>query len=595
MYTLDQFKGNRPSPVIVKKYYRFFKDRKDVRGALFLPSFANYYRYGSSVPFGKNLDVLAVYHFGRKNGNKKLLKVVLHNEARVLLILNARGLWRDIRRKKMSTVAGLSGWKVIGPIVSKNRKSIPVGKRSRTSPRLRLPGYGIVVEKVFKKGENIKLPHPSLFKVNARTVNRYTLLFAKPGAVGSEPKAFPYPATPATVKRIVTGNTMKTEKPAQPNTKCPSWLHDLHYTESRDLTVAKKQKEMSHWRTWHPMIDPIYWCYYDHEHGSWPGGSYWPIFDYTAWKTSDSSTDHGRQDESHEGFKVYSFPLQDQDKFIVITVHMHLSLARRFTARHHTVGFAVLNKDGELEMELHMKMDFGGGQATLKPRKTIPVNDHEMKIISALGAKKVFAGRRFNVVNVDKKYPKSVDPKFKLNCNINATKTNKRRVLNGIYEQWKGPLNTCSESSRLINVGFNFDVRNPSTAMRTLDGATDETKQILNGDNVNRFMKMSGRNGVLEVGIEHCKFDSFRSDAGIALERTDGVFYTDPYFISIIGESGKNSVRQYIRPEFKKISFRPGKITPVDMWNGYMKYQKKRMNKNRRSMNIEGAVNKMNN
>lgn len=596
MYSLDQFKGKKPLPVIMNKYYCF--DRNGFRTttcAFFAPNSASYGDFPSGKDFACDLDALLVHGTGKnaKGLSRSFLEVHLKEKARVFILLNGPDINGEVFREP-KRVSGLGKeWKVIRAIRSKNGEQIPISDPTRTKKQLFLPSRAVVLETIVSKEQLIVLPHPQRIKVNGNlVVTRYNLLFAKPDAYGSIPKPFPYPKSPQTVQGLLTGKRKSVTK-VQPNKKCPNWLHDLHMTKSRDPTVARAQKELPMWRTWHPPIDPVYWCYYDHEHGAYPG-LYSPMFDYTAWKTYDASTTHKRQDESHGGFKVFSFPLHEAEKFIVIVIHMHVAFARRFFTRHHTAAFAVLNKDWELEMELHMKMDFGGAQVTLKNRTTIAANGQEKEIIQSLLGRKVMAGRRFNVLNAAD-YPANVDPAFLLNCGIRPNANNERQALRGVYEQWKGTLNTCTWGRKRVNHGFNFDVRDASTAMRSLEMATDETKQEMSGDGVNRVLIIPKKSGALRVGTEYCDFDVFKSDATISLEQSEGVFYTDPYFKVVEDGPGKNHVRQFISPEFETIEIRPGKLTPLDPWGGHLEYQKEKRNGTRRFQNIEGSVVKMKN
>lgn len=84
-------------------------------------------------------------------------------------------------------------------------------------------------------------------------------------------------------------------KPAiEPNTLCPQWLHDTYTTVGPDGAV---------YGTWHPQIDPTYWCYFGHGHGSNPGlipGSPKVPYQYVAAKVP--------QNEPEVGFKEFIFP-----------------------------------------------------------------------------------------------------------------------------------------------------------------------------------------------------------------------------------------------------------------------------------------------
>lgn len=84
----------------------------------------------------------------------------------------------------------------------------------------------------------------------------------------------------------------------------------------------------------------MYWCTYGHDHGSFPG-PYRPAFSHTAWKTKDTAEKDGRQAESNAGFKVFAF--FENKRHWVVTIHMELSQARRFSTRHHTTQIAVFD------------------------------------------------------------------------------------------------------------------------------------------------------------------------------------------------------------------------------------------------------------
>lgn len=585
--TQAQFEDRPPPvPVVMKKYYRYRSGVYMTSGLLFVPGGATYNDRVTGDTYAENLDVLYTDGIGGPpppdKVSEKFIEVHLNHPARVILLLTTLHVHKRLINL---TISGLGPeWKGERALLSPTG-NIPLGDPERLRRKLLLPKELASIETTVTNGK-LELRHPSTILISGYPATRYYLLFAKEGA--GSPIAFDYPTIPDRVKNLMTGHSADTI-PVSPNVKCPEWVHNLYVVRSRDPEVAKRHLELPYWRTWHASIDPIYWCYFDHEHGSYPG-KYEPAFDYTAWKTFDSATFHGRQDESHAGFKVFSFPLSDQNKFVVIVVHMHLSVARRFSARHHTVSFAVLDKDWTVEMELHMKMDFGAAEAALRNGSNIPIDDHEAGIRNDLLRKKRFAGRRFNILNITEEYPDSVDQRFLLSSHVAPTLQNKGLVLRGIYEQWRGPLNTCSGTVATYNRGFNFDVRNPATGMRSLKGGTDATKQIMSGDSTNRFLDLSRSAASIEVGIEHCEFDVFRSDAGVSLERTGGVFYTDAYFSAILNTAGKNSVRQYIKPEFTTIYMKPGKITAVDPWNSHMEYQVESLNRSRVFRNTENAV-----
>ena len=87
----------------------------------------------------------------------------------------------------------------------------------------------------------------------------------------------------------------------------PDWVHDRY--------VAEHPVEKKLYRTWHPAIDPVYWCHFGHEHGSDPSlVGYTPYFGYIA--------DKNNQDERHEGFKGFAFKNGDTDWYFNVTSHL---------------------------------------------------------------------------------------------------------------------------------------------------------------------------------------------------------------------------------------------------------------------------------
>lgn len=580
-HALPQYNNSRPSPVVVQKYFRYREDIKLTTSLLFAPRSAHYNHYPSLEPFASPLDALFIPGTG-KNSSRPYVEVHVNHRSRVFLLLNCHRLG-TAQLKSLTSVTGLSTeWGNLNGVRSASDSQILIGDPERLGKNRSLPRQAAVVDSIADPDHPIMLPHPGSVKVNNRKCHKFTLLFADPHSATTAP--FESPRVPENVTSVMTGFPVETSA-IHPNQKCPDWLHDMHMTQSRDVIVAAEQNELPFWRTWHPPIDPVFWCYYDHEHGSFPG-KYRPMFDYTAWKTFDPFTSHNRQDESHQGFKTFSFSIPHQSRFVVIVVHMHLSRARRFSTRHHTLSFAVLDRNWELEMELHMKMDFGAAIVTLRNKTNIAINANQKSIVDDLKEAGVLASRRFNVVNLDENYPTSVDTRFAMAVKT-PTASNLARIRRGIYEQWRAPLNTCSRSSRRFNRGFNFDVRNPATGLRSLNDTSNENMQTMSGDSVNRFIHIANN---LTIGTRYCRFNSFRSESGISLERSAGVFYTDAYFSQIQSGGGKNSIRQFIKAEFEPLEIAAGHLFPVEPWNGHMEYTNTTKIKGRRMMNTENAV-----
>ena len=113
-----------------------------------------------------------------------------------------------------------------------------------------------------------------------------------------------------------------------PNEPCPAWVHEQFVS-------------------WHQQIDPEFWCYFGHEHGSDPaefaGGSYVPAFDGS---------------EPHSGFK--GLLLRDASgREVFITAHLGSSSLSRACSRYHTLDMAFAEPDGEIVGLVTLKGDFG--------------------------------------------------------------------------------------------------------------------------------------------------------------------------------------------------------------------------------------------
>lgn len=133
------------------------------------------------------------------------------------------------------------------------------------------------------------------------------------------------------------------------NATCPAWVHDQYVALGPDG---------KNYPTWHPQIDPVYWCYFRHEHGSDPRlagvdasgkALYTPLFGYTAGR-------HG-MNEPHAGFKSIAFRNTD-NTWWNLTVHMGSAGIGRVCMRYHTVDLGIT--DGKtLKADLHLMGDFG--------------------------------------------------------------------------------------------------------------------------------------------------------------------------------------------------------------------------------------------
>lgn len=155
----------------------------------------------------------------------------------------------------------------------------------------------------------------------------YTVLFAETDG------------SPSTTPSAPTG----LEQP-RPNSSCPAWVHDQYMAEGHDGNM---------YRSWHPQIDPVYWCYFGHSHGSDPvqfAGDVNVTFDYYA--------DKGHRHEPHEGFKV--FVVNTETHSMMFTAHLGSSEAGRICARIHSYDVALADRrTGGVLADLRLKGDFG--------------------------------------------------------------------------------------------------------------------------------------------------------------------------------------------------------------------------------------------
>lgn len=126
------------------------------------------------------------------------------------------------------------------------------------------------------------------------------------------------------------------------NQTCSDWVHDLHQDIGPDGTL---------YRTWHPAIDPIYWCYFRHEHGSdprhaFPAGDFTPFYGYVTSGMTIPGTSIPMT-ENHWGHKTHVF--QNMDGYwMLATQHVGTTgLARANTClqRFHLVDLVVRNAE----------------------------------------------------------------------------------------------------------------------------------------------------------------------------------------------------------------------------------------------------------
>jgi hypothetical protein len=181
-------------------------------------------------------------------------------------------------------------------------------------------------KKVFTGGEVVLGGYYNVGEAPFNTRDAYWVLFAE--ADGNPPSIPTVPNGAAT---------------PQPNQTCPAWVHDQYVAVGPDGQT---------YRTWHSQIDPRYWCYFGHEHGSNPAyfhADYKPLYGYSASK-------HPNMEEAHNGFKSLHVVSGGYNWFW--TIHMGSSGTKRICTEHHTLDLAVA-QNGTIVADLHSMASFG--------------------------------------------------------------------------------------------------------------------------------------------------------------------------------------------------------------------------------------------
>lgn len=590
------------TPVVMNRYYishKYVGPRSAV-ASLFAPKSANYVHHDNGAPFVTNADAFVVgEHFpNAKSDPKDFGKIHLNYYVRVFAIMfSFHNFYHPPHPGFSPNMTGMpEGWKIIGAVRTFTGYDEHLGYSERhPHGRPKLPKRALAVEAYLHPsngsetdGYILRFPHPWSMRMNGDRVRTIAFLFVP--HQGQEEtvhdlQPFPELSLPDTFLSFSPDGeephmVYPDQDPPVPNKTCPKWLHDIHVTSLRRRWDGSEihDDEPSYWRTWHPAIDQIYWCYYDHEHGSYPGKLYRPAFGYTAWKTKDDSTVHGRQNESHEGFKIYALPLK-RDRLVVITAHMHISKANRFTTRFHSLMFAVLRGHGadqRVEVEMSFKSDYGPAMAQNRLGVPIPLDDVQGKIKHEMTVR---ASRIFNVINIDEKFPRSLDPKFRVKGSLSRGPA---RILNGLYENWRTTFPSCTTPRNIRDGAFQFDVRDPSTAARFPVGTTDENIQVMNGFSLRRLLVIGYP---ITFSLSECA-----DDMQVQVDEEEGLFFTDSYFQNIQPASGAFRIRQFISSSVSNIVLNGGFYRADDPWSGvYIKGGTPGL------QHIEGAILKMRN
>lgn len=309
----------------------------------------------------------------------------------------------------------------------------------------------------------------------------------------------------------------------QPNQPCPAWVHDQYVTTGPDGQL---------YPTWHPQIDPVYWCYFQHDHGSDPAlflPNYKPAYGYTATAMGDA--------EPHVGFKSYVFD-DGQGHQWLITHHFGTGSVKRACVRFHTVDVAVADKSsGELLADIHLMGDFGKSVVNKTGEPLTPSSCPDQA--AAPTAEGSHGLRMIPVATRD-----SVG-----------------------YEPWR-----LGDSANILgfkSAGLTFNT--PQGAVICNDVTCDEPVA-------------TGSSGVF-------RFLSFATGLGFTAGDHTGEFYTDVYGKTLLSVGQEGAVRQYIKPGINISLTRATddeELYPSDPWHVlYVVAQTAPID---RDMNLEGAL-----
>ena len=333
-------------------------------------------------------------------------------------------------------------------------------------------------------------------------------------------------AKPSVAPGLPTGVVAGTPIPT-PNEVCPSWVDNLYTAKAPDGVTTNL--------SWHPQIDPVYWCYFRHEHGSDPSliGLPGVALEYVA-------NVNGNQAEVHEGFKGFAIRDTEHGYGWYFNVHAETGDLHRVCTRKHTVTVFVTKLDtGELVAQLGYKGDFGasvgnkniGDKAPIIQTPNMPATpttpamtcDDQAAILQAVP----HFSKRIRIASID----------------------------NGGYENWSGGLNSTlglTEPSWAVE-GMTVEIRNPGTSCPD----TACTTMIPNNSH--------GDNRAIILRQLHLKYSA--TNDTINGSAADGIFYSDVYGNVLFDSPGAGRIKQYVKPGLD-IDGPDGGYNSEDAWRG---------------------------
>ena len=264
---------------------------------------------------------------------------------------------------------------------------------------------------------------------------------------------------------------------------CPEEVHASY------VTIGPDEKT---YPTWHPPVDLVHSCYFDHEHGSDPRSyvgfeeSRMPAFGYASALAKVS--------EPHPGYKVFVANDDLNGRAWMIVLNQDTSRPERAEQRFYSLDWHISTIAGEMLVDLHLMADFG--------HSTSNCNDQIIVDTETRG------GARFRSIPT-------------IECaKINA------------YEAWS----TSIDVAGVFKATPYFEIDNPITAInpnnRSQVVPTCLLRRSKDECRSSATFWSGNRRGVLRPGQNV-------NNAG------DELFYTDPYGRPVeAGETG--SIRQFV-------------------------------------------------
>jgi hypothetical protein len=475
-------------PRLVAKYYRINPHERDAEGGkskeLKLEAFYDGVKYqpnGSAFPGFEKWDVLELPGWWSESTRADWMRVSLNRDATVGILAAKRLPWMD------------ATW-VEGLLPDKNTKTF---------------------KKSFPKGD-VKLGSPG----KAGTDKAYTVVFAEANGTAT--------SAPTLATNAPAGSTLPVA-----NETCPAWLDSLYSTPGPDGVMYK---------SWHPQIDPAYWCYFRHEHGSDPA-----LVGLPGWALEYVAAKNNNQMEIHEGFKGIAIRDTEHGYGWYFNVHSETHDLHRVCTQKHTVVIIVtdLKKTypDNIVAQLGYKGDFGASQINQDIAGKHPLIQGTGTCAKQSDIEAAVQGEYFKRIRVK-----------------NAGDGQDR---NGDYEKWQGGLNPTlgmdvadwfdggSEKGHEFPK-FEIDIRNPSTTCSDLTCSQTVTNDS-HGDERTLFvpnmtLKYNGTVKLLDPD-------------------GDGTFYTDVYGKVARQATDSDAIKQYMKPGLNILGPDGGYETE-DGWRG---------------------------